>query len=295
MSKLTIFRGVPGSGKTTEAVRRVANGDVRVSRDDIRFSLFGKYHGVNEEIVTDVENSMVESALRNGQNVVLDATNLHNKFLKTKLSLASRWGAEVEFVDFPISLEEAVSRDAGRAKQVGRKVIERFFKASKIDPVHGILKAPPVPLPVFEPYVPDTTKRNAYIVDTDGTVANHEPHRNPYDTSKYHLDTVHESVAGLVRAIQESNTFVIALSGRDAKYASITRQWWQENRLHFDEFHFRPEGDVRMDAIVKYDLFREAIADRYNVLGAIDDRPQVIRMWETIGVPVLKVGPGLEF
>ena len=63
----------------------------------------------------------------------------------------------------------------------------------------------------------------------------------------------------------------------------------------FDEFFIRPAGNKRMDAIIKYELFKEHIEPNYNAVGAFDDRPQVIRMWETIGVPVLNVGSGREF
>ena len=103
MVALDVLRGVPASGKTTYALELQERGWARVNRDDIRFSLYGMYTGVDEDVVTTVENTMIFSALRAGQNVVLDATNLSNKHLKTKLSLASRCGASVEFISFPIS------------------------------------------------------------------------------------------------------------------------------------------------------------------------------------------------
>ena len=292
MTSLKIYRGVPGSGKSTDAADK---GWVVINRDSIRFALFGKYWGVDEAIVTDVENAALSSALRAGKDVILDATNLHNKFVRTKLSIAARYGATVTYKDFPISLVDAIERDAGREKRVGPDVVEGFFKRFKIDPSTGVLPKPLEPLPFFERYVRNTELPLAYIVDTDGTVANHEPHRTPYDTTRYHEDTLIEHVAAIVGSLAATDFNIIALSGRDAGYRTVTEGWWTNNQLHFDEFFMRPEGDVRMDAIVKYELFKKHIEPHYNVVGAFDDRPQVIRMWETIGVPVLNVADGREF
>lgn len=292
MTELLVLRGVPGSGKTTFA--DALDDYTSVNRDSIRFQMFGKYWGVDESVVTDVENTMVASALRAGQNVVLDATNLVPKNLRTKLSIAARHGATVRFRDFPIPLVDAVQRDARRVRTVGATVIEGFFKRSKINPATGILPPPPEPL-VFERVGNTNNLPLVYIVDTDGTVANHEPHRSPYDTTKYHLDTSIHHVAAAVVALSYAGYGIIGLSGRDEKFRLVTEQWWNDNGIPFDHFLMRPEGDTRMDAIVKYELFKEYIEPHFNVLAAFDDRPQVIRMWETIGVPVLNVADGREF
>lgn len=295
MAALDILRGVPASGKTTYALELQERGWARVNRDDIRFTLYGRYTGVDEAVVTQVEDTMIFSALRAGQNVVLDATNLSNKHLKTKLSLASRCGASVEFISFPISLMDAVYRDDRRARSVGIGVIRSFFKRYRIDWETGALPNPPQVLPVFEPYVHDLSKPPAYIVDTDGTVADHRGVRSPYDTNKYSQDRVHQHVANVVNALYNDGYLVIGLSGRDEAFREVTQEWWLDNRIPFHEFFMRPQGDKRMDAIVKYELFKEHIEPRYQVVGAFDDRPQVIRMWETIGVPVFNVGEGVEF
>ena len=45
MPTLYIYRGIPASGKSTEATRFVAQnpGTIRINRDDLRMSMFGKY------------------------------------------------------------------------------------------------------------------------------------------------------------------------------------------------------------------------------------------------------------
>lgn len=291
------MRGVPASGKTTEALRLVERGFARVNRDDLRFSMYGSYYGkrVDEDAVTTAENAMITANLRAGRDTVVDATNLNDRALRTKLSLASQFNAEVKFHHFPISFADAVARDRGRDRSVGEKVLADFFKRYKINPDSGEMKSPPDPLPFFEPYVGNPNLTPAYIVDTDGTVANHEGVRSPYDTSRYHLDTVHDHVAETVTALRAYGYRIIGLSGRDSDYRDVTEKWWKDNGLPFDAFFFRPAGDRRIDSVIKYELFMENIAPYYNVLGAFDDRPQVLRMWRSIGLPVFDVGHQIEF
>ena len=58
---MMIVRGLPGSGKSTFAKRWVAQDPenrVRVSRDDLRYQLYGKYYGLTisqESTVTKIE------------------------------------------------------------------------------------------------------------------------------------------------------------------------------------------------------------------------------------------------
>lgn len=294
MSELRILRGPPGSGKST--YRRDLVGFTVVSRDDIRFQLFGRYWNVDEDVVTEVEHATLVGALRAGHDVVVDATNLRARNVRTLLSLAHPFNPEVSFVDFEVPMNEAIGRDAARVeRQVGRDVITGFYSRYRINRDDGALPAPPPLLPAFEAYHRDDSAPLAYIIDTDGTVANHEPHRGPHDTSRYAEDTVHRHVATVVDTLSTSGFQIVALSGRDEAFREVTEAWWTENDLHFDAFFFRPEGDRRIDSVIKYELFKEHIEPFYNVLGAFDDRPQVIRMWQTIGVPVFNVGEGVEF
>ena len=57
----------------------------------------------------------------------------------------------------------------------------------------------------------------------------------------------------------------------------------------------RKAGDNRQDDIVKYEIFDKYLRHK-NIWFWVDDRPQVIRMVEKLGIPILNVGKiGVEF
>ena len=177
MTTMTILRGVPASGKSTQAeVLTQKNARLRrVSRDDIRFQVFGRYTGVDEDLVTKIEHASIEAILKAGDDVLVDATNLNRKFVNGLLRLAAKHGAEVKYEDMQVSLSRALQNDSVRGSKgdrfVGRTVIEAFFKRYKIDPVSGVLPPPPSGFPPLPLYIPDTSKPPAYGFDLDGTLA----------------------------------------------------------------------------------------------------------------------------
>lgn len=302
MVKLLILRGVPASGKSTFAKEWVLAGNqprVRLNRDNLRWSN-GIREGVGEfqqeQLISVLQKAQAREALRLGYDVVVDDTNLRAKFVKEWLKLAAEAGAEVEFKDFEIDLTTALWRDAHRDKYVGKEVIESYF-------TRFIRKGnlPDFPVlekntgHVFAPYVPNTKLPKAVLVDTDGTVATFDK-RGPYDTSLYHTDLPVPNVIEVVNILHNAGVKIIGMSGRSAEFREVTEQWWRDKGVPFDEFYMRYEGDMRKDSIVKSELFDAFIAYTHNVLGVIDDRLQVARMWHQKGVTLFKVGdPDADF
>ena len=130
--RLIICRGIPASGKSTWAKEWVAkdpNGRRRVNRDDIRYEIYGVYHGdvIDERLITEVENNLIEAGLRFGMSVAVDATNLNSKSLRRFEEIARKFDCPVEIKDFEVTLSEAIRRDSRREKSVGEEVIKYFF------------------------------------------------------------------------------------------------------------------------------------------------------------------------
>lgn len=299
MSTLTIYRGVPGSGKTTDALKEVRDtpGTVRVSRDDIRFTNFGVYWGVDENLVTKLQYAAFKSAFEYGAPVISDATNLVAKDVRSQMELADKYGYDVEFRDFPVDVDEAIRRDAAREKQVGEKVIRSFHqrfirKDGSLPPIPAIVKQDSL---IFQPYVaPGPGFPHAILVDIDGTLA-HMTNRGPYDTSKYADDDFDHTIANIVEQVANrhgQNCHIIVMSGRDAAFRDVTLQWMNDFDFGPDALIMRPEGDLRNDAIVKNELFEQHIAGKYNVDFVLDDRDRVVKMWRAKGLKCLQVADG---
>lgn len=120
MLSLIITRGLPGSGKTTEARLWVAQDRgqrARVNRDDIRAMLddgvFQKE--VTEKRVIIARNALIFSLLSEGVSVICDDTNLPNRTVEELRLLADVAGAHFRIEDFcHISLRTCLKRNAGR-------------------------------------------------------------------------------------------------------------------------------------------------------------------------------------
>jgi predicted kinase len=307
VSKLIMTRGIPASGKSTWAKQWVAEDPenrLRVNRDNLRWTL-GIKTGIGtraqEEEVTYWQREMVKRGFEQGKDVVLDDTNLRAKYAKDWMLLARAYGVEVEFQDFPISVEEANERDRQRSFQgqrfVGRAVIEdkynRFTPNGKL-PEPFVLNEEEVPQLKFEPYVPIGGENNrCIIVDIDGTLA-HMEGRSPYDPTLYHTDSYDVTVGDIAMTMANDDTEVelIVMSGRDEQYRFETEKWLRDNYFEYDKLYMRPLGDTRNDAIVKNELFEKHIAGKYNVDFVLDDRDRVVAMWRAKGLKVLQVAEG---
>lgn len=298
MSKIILTRGIPASGKTTWAkqwVQEDPENRVRANRDELRNVIQPGNTGVLtrelEELVTQLQQSVVTAALNAGKGVVLDDTNLRARYAKEWFKFG-----EVEFKDFPIDVDEAIRRDAERERPVGEGVIRSFYEKFTKKGVLNPAPERPVVEPQSQKYERDTSKPMAIIVDTDGTVAKMNG-RGPYDqdVDSYMTDLPVEDVIRVVNKLSES-ILVIGVTGRSGEFLDVTKRWWQKHRVRFDEFYSRAEGDKRRDDIVKREIFFDKIADRYNVVGAFDDRLRVSRMWHQIGVTLFRVGdPDADF
>jgi predicted kinase len=304
MGKIVLTRGLPASGKSTWAkawVEADPSTRLRVNRDDIRFQLYGSYWGdsVDEQMVSRVEEAMVKAAVDAGKDVVVDATHLASRYVRRWISLAY----EVTVQNFEVPIVDIVRRDLARAERgeraVGSDVIMGMVARYHIKP-DG--KLPTVlletdhsrtwrPAPAY-----DNKLTDAIIVDIDGTLANHQGVRSPYDTSRYALDTVHRDVASVASLLQSDGDDgrymkLIVVSGRDEQFRDVTLDWLMgEADIFPDALFMRPRGDRRNDAVVKHEIFHDHIAGKYNVVGVFDDRGRVLRMWRAIGLTTFAVG-----
>lgn len=296
MTEVIVTRGIPGSGKSTWAKAWVAedpDNRVRVNRDDIRFTSFGKYWGVDEDFVSAVEMAAVKAAIKAGKDVVIDATHLRASYVK-------KWARihPVTVKDFDCHVETAVARDATRDRVVGADVIRGLAKRFGIKP-NGALPQIDLsdvqPEEGFKPYVPG--KIRAFMFDIDGTLAIMKG-RSPYDASRYLEDYSDRALAEILWGLQDAamkyhpDTVFIGLSGRSEDHREVTDQWLREWGLPLDLLFMRPSGDQRNDAIIKSELVDNHISGVYDVVAHFDDRQRVVDALRAKGLKVLQVADG---
>jgi len=300
MNKAIITVGISASGKSTFADEWLNAGPnrVRIERDLVRKALveadgkewsWDKWNWKRESEVTAIINRRIE-ACAGSHDIILSDTNLHTGRRNTLVKWLESLGYEVEVKMFPVSIEEAWKRDAKRANGVGHSVIAKQYEQNLENSTR-------------RRYVADPNKPACILVDIDGTLAHMNGKRGAFEWEKVGLDVVDEAVRAIVNRFAfrddgstETDTVVIALSGRDGICEPETRQWLKDNDVGFHKLFMRAPNDMRKDTIVKEEIFWRDIADNYSVLFAIDDRPSVARMWRELGVKVFQVGnPHIEF
>ncbi|MFE7744384.1 AAA family ATPase [Nocardia sp. NPDC057455] len=295
--KIVIPRGWPRSGKTELYAKLRAENPMlaRVSRDDTRATLFAE-HGVleyeQEQLISRVERTQAEELLKNGYDVYVDALNLRKKWAEGWADFAVQHGVNYEVIDLDTDVEECVRRDKSSGEAGGRTVGEaaireiakRFPRKTwpTITPSSGSG-------PELVPYVPDESLPPAWICDIDGTLARKAPDRDIYDLTRVHEDIPIAHMVEIIRKLAADSAIVL-LSGRDDSSRAVTEQWLRANGIPFTELHMRRAGDLRRDDTVKLELFNAHLRDRFQILGAFDDRLQVCRLWAALNVPLLRLG-----
>src|ERR1017187_1582793 len=133
MKTLYFLRGLPASGKTTWAKKKLAalnlggkRRAVRTNKDEIRARLSAK--GISgESKVIRRETELVTKALRAGLDVIIDNTHFNPIHEWRYRDLAKEYGHKFEIVSFTdVPVEECVRRDQKRRNYVGAEVIWRM-------------------------------------------------------------------------------------------------------------------------------------------------------------------------
>lgn len=291
-----IFRGIPGSGKTTEALAWVQKNPrfhARVNRDSIRYATFGSYVLPNqlEPLVTKIQLEIFETLIVEGKSVVVDDTNLRLKAVKPFVEIAERYNIPVMFTDFDVELKVALERNRNRERIVPDEVIRKMFKSfihRDKNPMVALADAAYV-----EQYVPDTSLPKAVLVDVDGTLMNMSLERSPFEWDKVLLDEPNLAVVETVQALKAFGYTIVVMSGRDAVCRADTLLSLTEAGVAVDALFMRPEKDMRPDWQVKMELFDNNVRNSYNVVFALDDRNQVVDFYrKKLGLPVHQVNYG---
>jgi hypothetical protein len=138
----------------------------------------------------------------------------------------------------------------------------------------------------------------AFIVDMDGTLADHVGLRGHYEYSKVSIDRPIWPVITVAQALATAFTLIpIVVSGRmDVDDVRLDTGTWIQDHVGWQAgsypLYMRAKGDYRPDDVVKRELYDWQIKDKYNVLVVLDDRDRVVKMWRELGLQCLQVAEG---
>lgn len=291
--KAIITVGVSASGKSTFAAECVKQGFTEINRDWIRFNLVKpganwsnyKFNNANETQVSKIHGQMIMEAYGRGDNIVISDTNLNPARRLTLTEKLEGLGYNVEVRSFSVSRETAVKRDNLRANGVGQDVIYRQFQ--DWNKYTGRIT-----------YVPDESLPKAIIFDVDGTIATMGD-RGPFEWKRVGEDKPRELVIQMLQMYAQMGYFIIICSGRSDECRVETANWLNEHvgQIFYHGLYMRREGDYRKDNAVKEEIFWTYLAHRYNIVAAVDDRPQMIRLWHELKIPnvIAVADPYIEF
>lgn len=302
---LHIYRGFPASGKSTAAEAWVTQDPanrIEINRDNTRhlLGIKGRIGTTEQEkLVTTINETILSESLTTNKDIVISDTNLRAKYIKNFIKKAHEADYFVEIRDFnDADLDELIRRDNARDNGVGEEVLRTMWMKfphsqwKTLEQLEAELNKATPATRKLRPYLNNPDNPRAILVDVDGTIAHHEGVRSPYDFSQVILDAPDRTVIDVVSMLHDAGKKIIIMSGRSDICREDTIRWLNRHRVRFDEIHMRKEGDTRADWIIKDELVREFIEDRYYVEFCLDDRNQVVDHHREMGYKVFQVQPG---
>lgn len=158
------------------------------------------------------------------------------------------------------------------------------------------------------PCSPEPQRRDAVIFDVDGTLCDvrlirhfvqapdgatkFKPNFNRFHSASKQCPP-HLAVRQLAHRAQKMGLAVIVATGREATWAQLTTDWLSSNDIPFDELWTRGAKDYRPDHVIKAEM-ELRIRQRFNALLAVDDRLDIIEVWQAAGIATVQVDPDGE-
>lgn len=130
MNTLYVMVGLPGSGKSTYANKFAEEISAKVvSSDAIRAELFGDESIQSKPaLVFDIVYERIEDTLKQGQDVILDATNIRRRDRGNAIVLAGRLGAKCEAIVMGTPSEVCWEHNCARERVVPRYAFEKMLE-----------------------------------------------------------------------------------------------------------------------------------------------------------------------
>ena len=154
------------------------------------------------------------------------------------------------------------------------------------------------------------TKKDTYIFDLDGTIANIDARRKLcakpngkmdfkqfFDPKNIDLDLPNDSVIQTLRMLKATTHNIVIFSGRSKATKDATVQWLKKYNVPYDVLKMRPTSHpfayMKDDDLKKHWLDTIFPDDQKNrIVSVFDDRDQVVKMWRSNNIPCFQVNYG---
>ena len=130
-------------------------------------------------------------------------------------------------------------------------------------------------------------KPKSIICDIDGTLAL-RVNRDHFDFEKAGSDNMNKPIKEIVNLFKENGYEILLVTGREERFRDITSKWLKTNNLNYSKLLMRENKDYRKDIIIKEEIYNSEIKNKYEVSFVIDDREQMIKMWEKLRLACIK-------
>ncbi|MGJ9423946.1 hypothetical protein [Aeromicrobium sp. CF3.5] len=135
--------------------------------------------------------------------------------------------------------------------------------------------------------------RDAVIYDLDGTLCDtsdieHLIEGDDRDFPAFHAASAQcpprEDVLAAARADHAAGRAVLVVSSREFIWRDLTLTWLARHEIASDGLYLRIVGDYRKDTVIKNQIWDHIVDDGFRVVGAWDDRQDVLDVWAERGV-----------
>ena len=298
MPKIILTQGIPGSGKSTWAKKWVEEDPihrVRWNNDDCRKMCGPYWIPEREDFISEIREKFLNEAMQEHKDIVIDDMNLNQKTINYYEDLIDNFNTfnihkkehmyTKEYKLFNISVEECIRRDALREHPIGEKTIKEIHKKYSYyirDVVNKEILDKRTKIDDNLPY--------CILLDIDNTISYsfNRPWYGEEAANEMINDKVNQQLQFLIQSLNVHIDVIIMTGRNDNKEMEQTLTWLTNHKIPWNNFYGRPVGDYRKGSIIKLENYNKYIKGKYNVLAAIEDDEECVKMYQEQGIFVLQ-------